>query len=60
MKLFAISDLHLNYSANRETLAQLLNSPEDGLILAGDIAETEEDLRFAFEIVRERFTHTDY
>ena len=58
MKLFAISDLHLNYQANREAFQKIPDHADDGLILAGDIAETEEHLHFAFKIAKERFAHT--
>ena len=55
MKLYAISDIHLDYAENRESLAKLPEHPDDWLILAGDIANTEAHLRFAFNIVCQRF-----
>lgn len=46
--LWAISDLHLSYKSNREALEKLQPRPNDGLILCGDIGESEEHLRLAF------------
>ena len=40
MKLYAISDLHLDHKENREALAHLPAHPDDWLILAGDICAT--------------------
>ena len=47
--LYAISDLHLSYKTNREALEKLQPRPNDGLILCGDIGESPEHLREAFE-----------
>lgn len=55
MKLYGISDLHLNYALNRQALEGLPPHPNDWLILAGDIGETEEDLHFALSILTRRF-----
>lgn len=55
MKLYAISDLHLNYQANRQALEALPYYPQDWLILAGDIGETLTHLRDALEILTRRF-----
>lgn len=55
MKLYAISDLHLNSEVNRRALAALPNHPEDWLILAGDTGETEEHLHYALSILTRRF-----
>jgi hypothetical protein len=41
MKLFAISDLHVGFPANRLALAGLSPHPEDWLILGGDMGETK-------------------
>ena len=35
MKLYAISDLHVGFEANRELWATLPERPDDWLILAG-------------------------
>ena len=55
MKLFAISDLHLSYPANRAALAALPPQPDDWLILAGDIGERAADLEFALATLAPRF-----
>ncbi len=55
MKLYAISDLHLGYELNRQALATLPPYPEDWLIVAGDIGETEEHLKYALTILTRTF-----
>ena len=56
MKLWAIADLHLRYEETREALDRELSArPEDWLIVAGDVGETAEHLRFAFERLTRRF-----
>jgi 3',5'-cyclic AMP phosphodiesterase CpdA len=55
MRLYALADLHLRYEVNRRALAAVPPHPEDWLILAGDVGETEEHLRFAFAILTRRF-----
>lgn len=55
MKLFAISDLHLGYAANRQALAELPAYPEDWLIIAGDVGETEAHLIAALRMLTKRF-----
>ena len=55
MKLWAIGDLHLANRSNREALLELPARPEDWLILAGDVGETELHLRFALEALGPRF-----
>lgn len=55
MKLYAISDLHLGYSLNRQALETMPPYPEDWLILAGDMGETEAHLEFALSILTRRF-----
>lgn len=55
MKLYAISDLHLACTSNRQALEALPPHPEDWLILGGDIGETEEQLRFALAVLTRRF-----
>lgn len=55
MKLYAISDLHL---ANRGTclaLDALPVFPEDWLILAGDVGESDDHLKYALYILTRRF-----
>lgn len=55
MKLYAIADLHLRYEVNRRALEALPPHPEDWLILAGDVGETEEQLAYALELLTRRF-----
>ena len=55
MKLYAISDLHLDYPVNRDALDSIPPFPEDWLILGGDICTTFDDLRFALNLLTRRF-----
>lgn len=55
MKLYAISDLHLGQPVNQRALAAIPPHPNDWLILAGDIGETEAHLHFALAILTRRF-----
>lgn len=55
MRLLAISDLHLNYEKNRAALAAMPAHPEDWLILAGDLGDRDEHLRFAFQTLTGRW-----
>jgi 3',5'-cyclic AMP phosphodiesterase CpdA len=55
MKLYALSDLHLSYEANRQALEALPAYPEDWLILAGDVGETIAHLHFALSRLTRRF-----
>jgi 3',5'-cyclic AMP phosphodiesterase CpdA len=55
MKLYAISDLHLGYEANKRALLEIASHPADWLILAGDVGETAAHLEFAFRELKPRF-----
>ena len=55
MRLLAISDLHLGHPVNRQHFASIGASPDDWLILAGDVGETEAHLRLAFDYLRPRY-----
>jgi 3',5'-cyclic AMP phosphodiesterase CpdA len=55
MKLYAISDLHLGYEANRHALSDIVSHPADWLILAGDVGETKAHLELAFKELQPRF-----
>lgn len=55
MHLYAISDLHLAYEVNRQALLALPAYPEDWLIVAGDVGESEAHLTFALGILTQRF-----
>lgn len=55
LRLWAISDLHLASEVNRSALAEIPDHGNDWLILAGDIAEREELLVAALELLADRF-----
>ncbi|MEW5989160.1 MAG: metallophosphoesterase [Chloroflexota bacterium] len=55
MKLYAISDLHLGVAVNREGLKALPPHPDDWLILAGDVGETEAHFHYALYLLTRRF-----
>jgi 3',5'-cyclic AMP phosphodiesterase CpdA len=55
MKLYALADLHLRYEVTRQALQALRPHPYDWLILAGDVGETEEHLKFALAVLTRRF-----
>lgn len=55
MRLWAISDLHLNHEANRTTLAGIAARPTDWLILAGDLGERADHLWWAFDALQSKF-----
>jgi len=57
MKLYAISDLHLDHKENREALAYMPAYPDDWLILAGDICATVEQLDDALATFSRLFAH---
>lgn len=55
MRLLATSDLHVGHRINREALAVLPAFPDDWLIVAGDVGERADHLRFALDILTARF-----
>jgi len=55
LKLYAISDLHLDYRVNREALADLPDHGQDWLITGGDLCSKAEHLRQAFDHLCTRF-----
>lgn len=55
MKLWAISDLHLDFAENRRVLARLPAHPEDWLALAGDVSHRLEHLELCLKTLRPRF-----
>jgi 3',5'-cyclic AMP phosphodiesterase CpdA len=55
VKLYAISDLHVGFEANHRLWATLPAHPDDWLILAGDLGETEDHLRFSLGVATARF-----
>lgn len=55
MKLWALSDVHVGYPINRKAIETLEAHPEDWMILAGDLGETEAHLRLCLETCLQRF-----
>jgi 3',5'-cyclic AMP phosphodiesterase CpdA len=54
--LFAVSDLHSSYAANRQIVAELRpESGDDWLIVAGDVDETFGDIEKALRLLRQRY-----
>lgn len=54
-RLWAISDLHLRHPENRSWLSNLAVHDGDWIAVAGDVGETEEELRFALGVLARRF-----
>jgi 3',5'-cyclic AMP phosphodiesterase CpdA len=54
-RLFATSDLHIAYPANRALVEAIEDHGEDWLLVAGDVAETEADVAWALRHLRDRF-----
>ncbi|MBF6246461.1 metallophosphoesterase, partial [Nocardia elegans] len=55
-KLMAVSDIHVGHQGNRPVVEQIRpDSPEDWLIVAGDVGEKTDDIRWALRLLRERF-----
>lgn len=48
-KLYAIADIHLSFPGNRDAWSVLTPHPNDGLILCGDLGESIDHLKLAFE-----------
>ncbi|WP_438003578.1 metallophosphoesterase [Sorangium sp. So ce321] len=55
MKLFALSDLHVGYAENRWAIERITPRPNDWLILAGDLGETEQHLLYVLDTLGPRF-----
>lgn len=55
MRLYAISDLHLDYPENRRALVELPRHADDWLIVAGDIADKFNDIAQGLDLLTERF-----
>ena len=54
--LLAVSDLHVSYAENREVVEGLRpTSPDDWLLVAGDVAERFESIEWALRLLRDRF-----
>jgi 3',5'-cyclic AMP phosphodiesterase CpdA len=55
-RLLAVSDLHVGFAENREIVAGLRPpSPDDWLLVAGDVGEFAADIEWALGTLRERF-----
>jgi len=55
-KLLGLSDLHVAYPENRKIVADLRpESPDDWLLLAGDVGELSADIDWALRTLSERF-----
>ena len=55
-RLLAVSDLHVRHRENRTIVEQLRpGTPDDWLIVAGDVAEQTGDVEWALGVLRERF-----
>lgn len=55
MRLWAISDLHLNHRVNRDALLAMPSHPDDWLIIGGDTGEKGAHLELALSILTQRF-----
>ncbi|TSD96132.1 metallophosphoesterase [Skermania sp. ID1734] len=54
--MFAVSDIHVGHRGNRPIAEQIRpSSPHDWLIVAGDVSEKTDDIRWALEMLRSRF-----
>ena len=55
MTLWAISDLHVGFEANRRAVEALPAYPDDWLILGGDTGDTAAQLQVVLDVVTPRF-----
>lgn len=55
MRLFALSDLHVNHAKNRDTLLAMPAHPDDWLVLAGDLGEKLDHLEWVFRLLGPRW-----
>ncbi len=54
--LWAISDLHTGHTGNKPVTESLYpSSPDDWLIVAGDVGERTDEIRWALDLLRKRF-----
>ncbi|WP_278312859.1 metallophosphoesterase family protein [Lolliginicoccus levis] len=55
-KLFAVSDVHVGHRGNADILEMIQpESPDDWLIMAGDVAERSDEVRSTLSVLRSRF-----
>jgi predicted phosphodiesterase len=57
MKLLAISDLHVGFRDNMQALLAMSPRRDDWLLVAGDVAEREDDVVFALGLLKARYAH---
>ena len=59
MRLFTVSDLHIDYESNKRWLEGLSNADykEDAVIVAGDISDSDQWLKTAFAHLVDKFKH---
>ena len=51
-----VSDLHTGHIGNKPVTESLYpSSPDDWLIVAGDVAERTDEIRWSLDLLRERF-----
>jgi 3',5'-cyclic AMP phosphodiesterase CpdA len=55
VKLFAISDVHVEHAVNRQALEALEPQPDDWLILAGDISDSVAGLTWTLDTLLPKF-----
>ena len=57
MRIFAVSDIHVDYDENREWVFNLSQQDykDDGLILAGDLTDNLDLLKKTFDVLKNRF-----
>jgi 3',5'-cyclic AMP phosphodiesterase CpdA len=52
----AVSDIHVGHRGNRPITEEIYpDSPDDWLIVAGDVSEKTDDIRWALKLLRSRF-----
>ncbi|SEL82406.1 metallophosphoesterase family protein [Streptacidiphilus jiangxiensis] len=55
-RLLAVSDLHIGFDRNRKVVESLRpTTPDDWLLVAGDVSERQEDIRWALGLLAARF-----
>lgn len=55
MRLFGISDLHVDHRANRDAVAAMPPRPDDWLVLAGDVCESVAALEWTLDTLAPRW-----
>lgn len=62
MRVFALSDIHIDYEANAQWIAALSahDYRDDVLILAGDVSDSQQKLRGCFQSLARRFKQVLY